>query len=135
MAKTKRTRGPLDIRIEGIQVILNVRDMGTSRAFYKGILGFEEVDWGTDDFTSVNRENAGIYLCKGGQGNPGTWIWIGFDGDIYQLYEELKAKGVKIRQPPVRYGWAVELHVEDPDGHVLRFGTDPETSPEIGSPV
>ncbi|MDR6804592.1 putative lactoylglutathione lyase [Dyadobacter sp. BE34] len=72
-------------------------------------------------------------MCKGGQGNPGTWIWIGFDGDIYQLYEELKAKGVAIRQPPVRYDWAVELHVEDPDGHVLRFGTDPEAGAETES--
>lgn len=135
MANTERIRGPLGIHIEGIQVILNVRDMETSRAFYKDILGFEEAGWGSDDFTSLNRENAGIYLCKGGQGNPGTWIWIGFDGDIYQLYEQLKAKGVTIRQPPVRNAWALELHVEDPDGHVLRFGTDPGIYDESESPT
>jgi len=32
---------------------------------------------------------------------------------------------VKIRQAPTNYSWAMEMHVEDPDGHVLRFGTDP----------
>jgi len=78
----------LGIHIEGLQIILSVKDMNASKAFYKDILGFNEVDWGTDDFTSVNRENAGIYLCKGAQGNPGTWIWVGFDGDILKLHND-----------------------------------------------
>jgi len=114
------------MRVENITPILSVKDMTVSRSFYKNILGFEEADWGTDDFTSISRDKSGIYLCKGGQGNPGTWIWIGFDGDIFQLYNELKAKGVTIRQPPVNYSWALEMHIEDPDGHVIRFGTDPD---------
>ena len=118
-------RGKLSIRIENIQPILSVKDMTVSRHFYKDILGFNEADWGTDDFTSVNRDQPGIYLCKGGQGNPGTWVWIGFDGDIFKLHDELKERGVTIRQPPVNYSWAMEMHIEDPDGHVLRFGTDP----------
>jgi len=42
------------------------------------------------------------------------------------LYNELKANGVTIRQPPVNYSWALEMHIEDPDGHVIRFGTDPD---------
>ncbi len=122
----------LPIRIEGIQAILSVKDMNVSRAFYVGILGFKEVEWGSDNFTSVNRDSGGIYLCKGGQGNPGTWVWIGFDGDIFQLYSQLKAKGVTIRQTPTNYSWALEMQVEDPDGHVLRFGTDPDpTKPFI----
>lgn len=117
---------PLNIRIEGLQIILSVKDMNASRAFYTDILGFMEQPWGTDDFTSVNRENAGIYLARGAQGNPGTWLWVGFDGDIYRLHADLLAKGVRIRQAPTNYSWALELQVEDPDGHVLRFGTDPD---------
>ena len=120
------TIGKLPIRIEGIQPILSVKDMSTSRDFYIGLLGFEEEAWGNDSFTSISRDNAAIYLCKGAQGNPGTWLWIGFDGNIYSLYDELKAKGAVIRQPPVNYSWALEMHVEDPDGHVLRFGTEPD---------
>src|SRR5688500_16377949 len=101
---TKQTiQAKLPIRIENIQPILSVKDMTISRHFYKEILGFDEADWGSDDFTSMSRDNAGIYLCKGGQGNSGTWVWIGFDGDIYRLYEERKAKGVTIKHPPVNY--------------------------------
>ena len=109
----------LPIRIESIQAILSVKDMKVSKAFYTGILGFKEADWGDDNFTSMNRDKSGIYLCKDGQGNPGTWIWIGFDGDIFSLYHQLIAKGVTVRQPPVNYSWALEMQVEDPDGHVL----------------
>lgn len=118
--------GTINFRIENIQPILNVKDMAASRLFYKDILGFTEADWGTDDFTSINRDKSGIYLCKNGQGNTGTWLWIGFDGDIFSLYNDLKEKGIAIKQPPMNFSWALELHVEDPDGHVLRFGTDPD---------
>jgi catechol 2,3-dioxygenase-like lactoylglutathione lyase family enzyme len=116
----------LPMHIENIQAILSVRDMNVSRAFYVDILGFREAEWGNDNFTSINRDKAGIYLCKGGQGNPGTWVWIGFDGDIFSLHDQLKAKGVTIRQSPTNYSWALEMHVVDPDGHVLRFGTEPD---------
>jgi hypothetical protein len=38
----------------------------------------------------------------------------------------LQLKGVTIRQAPTNYPWDLEIHVEDPDGHVLRMGSDPE---------
>jgi catechol 2,3-dioxygenase-like lactoylglutathione lyase family enzyme len=115
----------LAYRIENIQPILSIKDMAASRYFYKEILGFEEADWGNDGFSAFNRDRSGIYLCKGGQGNSGTWIWVGFDGDIFSLHQELLTKGVKIKQPPLNFSWALEMHIEDPDGHILRFGTDP----------
>ncbi|MFI5152702.1 MAG: VOC family protein [Chitinophagales bacterium] len=114
------------MRIENIAPILSVRDMNASRSFYKNILGFEEAAWGNDQFTSFSRDQSGIYLCRGEQGKPGTWIWIGFDGDIFAIYDELKSKNVKIILPPTNYSWAMEMRIEDPDGHVLRFGTDPD---------
>ena len=115
-----------DFRIENVTPILNVSDMNRSLAFYTDILGFEKADWGDDSFTSINRDKMGIYLCKGAQGVSGTWIWIGFDGDIFSLHQQLKAKGVTIQLPPTNFSWAYELQVVDPDGHVLRFGTDPD---------
>jgi catechol 2,3-dioxygenase-like lactoylglutathione lyase family enzyme len=123
------TRDNADIRIENIQPILSVKDIAVSREFYVNTLGFEEAEWGDNNFTSISRDNCGIYLCRGEQGNPGTWIWIGFDGDIFSLYNELKEKGVAIRQPPISHPWAMEMQIEDPDGHVLRFGTDPVSEP------
>lgn len=113
-------------KLECINPILNVKNMAVSRKFYIDLLGFTEAEWGNDTFTSINRDNTGIYLCQGAQGQPGMWLWVGFDGDIFALYEELVSKGVTIRQPPLNYSWALEMLVEDPDGHVLRFGTEPD---------
>lgn len=116
----------IPVRLECITPILYVKDMSVSLAFYVGLLGFKNAEWGDDNFTSVNRDNTGLYLCKGAQGNPGTWVWMGFDGDIQALYQALVSKGVTIKLPPTNYPWAYEMAIADPDGHVLRFGTDPD---------
>lgn len=115
----------LNFRVENVTPILRVKDMSRSIAFYTDILGFRNAEWGDENFTSVNRDGKGIYLCRGEQGVAGTWIWIGFDGNIFSLYQSLMSKGVKIKLPPTNFTWALEMQVEDPDGHVLRFGTDP----------
>jgi predicted lactoylglutathione lyase len=113
-------------KIERIDPILCVRDIPSSVAFYREALGFTEAEWGDENFTSVGKDNCSIYLCRNSQGNAGTWVWIGFDGDIFELHDRLIGKGVKILQPPINYSWALEIHIEDPDGHVLRLGTDPD---------
>lgn len=82
------------IRVENVTAILSVKNMNVTRSFYVGLLGFTEDDWGTDEFTSFRHSGGGFYACQGHQGNPGTWMWIGFDGDIFALYEELKAAGI-----------------------------------------
>ncbi|MGI9076014.1 MAG: DUF3303 family protein [Gemmatimonadaceae bacterium] len=111
-------------RFEGAEPILSVRDMAVSVRYYVEVLGFKSADWGTDDFTTVTRDAAGIYLCQGNQGRSGTWAWIGVE-DVGLLYDEYQASGAKIRQEPTNYPWAYEMKVEDPDGHVLRFGSQP----------
>lgn len=95
MAPTNEPR----TRFEGSAPILKVADMSVSIRYYVDVLGFKNADWGTDDFTSVNRDGAGIYLCRGGQGQAGTWVWIGVE-DVEALYEEYKASGARIRHPP-----------------------------------
>lgn len=111
-------------RFENAAPILRVADMTASVRYYVDVLGFRNADWGTDDFTSVNRDAAGIYLCRAGQGCEGTWAWIGVE-DVRALYREYQATGARIRHAPRNYPWALEMHVEDPDGHVLRFGSEP----------
>ncbi|MBS1507995.1 MAG: VOC family protein [Bacteroidetes bacterium] len=118
----------LKFRVENIVPVLYVKDMARSLAFYIDVLGFTEAEWGDENFTSIGRDRSGIYLCKGGQGQPGTWVWIGFDGDIQTLHQFLISKGITIKLPPTNFPWAFEMHVQDPDGHVLRFGTDPDSS-------
>lgn len=114
------------IRVENVTAILSVKDMKATRAFYVDLLGFKEEDWGTDEFTCFRHSGSGFYACLGHQGNPGTWLWIGFDGDIFALYEELKAANITIRLPPTNYSYALEMGIYDPDGHVLRLGKEPD---------
>ena len=106
--------------------ILRVANMKASVNYYVEILGFQNADWGSDDFTSVNRDQAGIYLCQGGQGQAGTWVWVGVE-NVEELYQEYKTSGAKILHGPRNYPWALEMHVEDPSGHVIRFGSEPLT--------
>jgi uncharacterized glyoxalase superfamily protein PhnB len=112
-------------RFENIQPILRVEDIEKSVRYYVDVLGFTKAPWG-DFFTFVSRDRCRIYLCEGSQGHPGTWVWAGVE-DVDLLYEEYKAAGAIIRVPPRNYPWAFEMHVEDPDGHVLRFGSEPKT--------
>ena len=106
--------------------ILRVRSLAASLTYYVDILGFQSAEWGTKFFTMVSRDGADIYLCQGNQGAPGTWVWIGVE-DVAVLYEEYQANGAKIRLRPGNFPWAYEMHVEDPDGHVLRFGSERRT--------
>ena len=98
--------------------------MATAVRYYVDVLGFKNAPWGNEFLTSVNRDREGIYLCKGGQGHVGGWAWVGVE-DTVKLYDELKAKGAKIHHAPRNYPWALEMHVGDPDGNVLRFGSEP----------
>ncbi len=111
--------------VECIDPILRVEDMAASVRYYVDVLGFEKAPWGNDDFTQVGRDGRGIYLCRGGQGRGGAWVWIGVE-DVRALYPILKERGAIIRQEPKNEPWALEMQIEDPDGNVLRFGSDPE---------
>jgi predicted enzyme related to lactoylglutathione lyase len=117
------------MHVECIDPILRVEDMSASVAFYVGVLGFENAPWGTNEFTRVERDFRGIYLCRGGQGHAGTWVWIGVD-DVRALHRALVARGARIRSEPRNEPWGLEMQVEDPDGHVLRFGSDREDDAE-----
>jgi predicted lactoylglutathione lyase len=114
------------IRVECITPILRVNSVAASIRFYVDVLGFK-VNWGGEDdstFASISCDGRSIMLAQGEQGQPGTWMWIGVE-DIEPLFAEYKAKGVKFREPPTNYPWAYEMKIEDPDGHVLRFGSEP----------
>jgi predicted enzyme related to lactoylglutathione lyase len=122
---TREDDGP--VRFECSNPILRIEDMAASLRFYVDGLGFKNAEWGNDEFTSVSRDRATIFLCVGDQGLGKAWVWIGVE-DAGKLHEELIAKGVKVRMPPTNFPWALEIHVEDPDGNVLRLGSDPEES-------
>jgi catechol 2,3-dioxygenase-like lactoylglutathione lyase family enzyme len=111
-------------RFEHADPILRVEDMARSIRYYTEILGFTVEDWSGDDFGCVTRDGASIYLSLRDQGQSGTWVWIGV-ADVACLFEEYAANRAGIAQPPKNFPWALEMHVIDPDGHVLRFGSEP----------
>ncbi|MGH7579311.1 MAG: glyoxalase superfamily protein [Gemmatimonadales bacterium] len=116
--------------VECITPILRVTNLSASLRYYVTVLGFV-VDWGGEpgsEMASVSRDGHAIMLCHGGQGQPGTWVWIGVE-DITPLYRQYRALGATIRQEPVNHAWAYEMQIEDPDGHVLRFGSEPRAEP------
>ncbi|HKW15784.1 MAG TPA: VOC family protein [Candidatus Krumholzibacteria bacterium] len=117
---------PRKTRFENAQPILRVSNMSISVRYYVDVLGFQSADWGNDDFTMLSRDQAFIYLCRGSQGSAGTWVWVGVK-DADALYSEYRASGARVQQAPRNYPWAYEFHVADPDGHVLRFGSEPKS--------
>jgi catechol 2,3-dioxygenase-like lactoylglutathione lyase family enzyme len=116
---------PESVRFECIDPILRVSEMARSVAYYVDVLGFTNAAWGTDEFTHVGRDGRGIYLCREGQGRGGAWVWIGVS-DVRALHALYRERGAVIRSEPANLPWALEMQVEDPDGNVLRFGSDPE---------
>jgi catechol 2,3-dioxygenase-like lactoylglutathione lyase family enzyme len=110
--------------IENVTPILRVDNLDASRRYYIQTRGFS-LDWEADGAISVSRDGKSIMLVEGEQGQPGTWLWIGVeDADVF--YAEFSAKGAHILSPPENFSWAYEFAVEDPDGHVLRIGSDPK---------
>jgi catechol 2,3-dioxygenase-like lactoylglutathione lyase family enzyme len=119
------------VEFGGVTPILRVASLETSLAYYVGVLGFTE-HWRDVGFASVGRGRVSVMLCEGDQGSPGTWVYVGVS-DADALHEELRARGALIRHPPTNYPWrARELHVSDPDGHVLRLGSDAVPGEPVG---
>ena len=109
---------------EEVTPILNVKDLPASMDYYVQKLGFEKLwDWGDPPtFGCVRRGKVEIFLCQGGQGQPGTWMAI-FLEDIDALFEEYKKTGATILEPPTNYPWGMrEMLVGDLDEHRMRLG-------------
>jgi len=116
---------------EGVTPVLRVESVNASIDYYVGVLGFH-LNWGYGGpFASVSRDKCAIFLSEGDQGHPGAWVWIGVN-DAAALEAEYRAQGAKIRHPPTNYPWAYEMQVEDLDGNVLRFGSDPIAGQPFG---
>lgn len=119
------------VEFEGTTPILRVADYDASVAWYVDVLGFE-LQWGDGTFGCVRRGAASLMLCEGSQGCAATWVWVGVS-DADALHDELRARGASIRHPPTNFPWGSrELHVFDPDGHVLRFGAENRPGEPLG---
>ena len=133
MSPTDTTKS-VRVAFHGVTPVLRVNDLEASLNYYVGVLGFK-MNWrddGGNSFASVSRGNCHLFLSVGDQGNPGSWMWIGVS-DVDALHGELLAKGASVRHPPANYPWGSrELHVEDLDGNVLRFGSENKPGEPFG---
>lgn len=112
------------MKFEKSNPILFSGDVKRSLKFYTEVLGFAESwEWGNPtDFGGVVKDDVEIFFCLNDQGNPGTWLAIILDS-VDDYYNQIKGKGAKILVEPVNREWNMrEMLIEDPDGHVIRFG-------------
>ncbi len=103
--------------------ILRVASLAASVEYFVTVLGFK-IDWEEAPvIASLSRDRCCLFLVEGDQGHPGSWAWVGV-ADVVALFEELRAKGARIRHPPTNYYWGLEMQIEDLDGNVLRLASD-----------
>lgn len=117
----------MQLKIDSMAFILNVRDVLETERFYAEHLGIQ--------FTRNTEEDGSIWLLARiggevemlvfpGDPRPGNTPGIVFglaEGGIDTLVESLAAAGVEIVTPVTEApgGWSAD--VRDPDGHVISF--------------
>ncbi|MEP7319703.1 MAG: glyoxalase superfamily protein [Panacibacter sp.] len=109
---------------ESVVPILYSTDVKKSIAYYIEQLAFDD-QWSWDEpttFGGVSKDCVRLFFCLNYQGNPGTWIAINVD-NVDEYYETIKARGATILSAPEDKEWFMrEMLVEDPNGHIIRFG-------------
>ena len=102
--------------------ILRVSSLAASVEYFVTVLGFQ-IDWEAAAITSVSRDRCCLFLVQDDEApGAGTWAWIGV-GDLEQVFDELRAKGARIRHPPSSHAWGMEMQIEDLDGNVLSLAS------------
>ena len=113
-----------NVSAESLVPILYVRDFAEAMDYYTGKLLFERLwDWGDPpSFGAVRLGQVEIFFCLGEQGHPGTWLSI-FLEDVDEYCERITRLGAEVIRGPANEPWGMrEMHVRDPNQHVLRFG-------------
>jgi catechol 2,3-dioxygenase-like lactoylglutathione lyase family enzyme len=118
--------------VTGLTPILYASDFQRLMDYFVDKLGFRKLwDWGAPPtFGAVGRDHAEIFLCQGGQGQPGTWLSV-FVEDVDELHAEVVRRGAIVKVGPTDEPWGMrEMQIECPDGHILRMGHHIPQAPE-----
>lgn len=111
------------ITTECLTPILYVRDFREATNYYTKKLLFDlRWKWGKPpSFGCVSLGRVEIFLCLKAQGHPGTWLSL-FMEDVDDYFERITKKGADIIYGPKDEPWGCrEIHVRDPNQHVIRF--------------
>ena len=105
-------------------IVLIVKDMDRSLAFYRDVVGLS-VEMHSPYWSSLSAGNISLGLHPEGQHvkvAPGTGCTFGFEvADIQNTVAELKTKGAKVLKEPKHenFGWLAEI--ADPDGYIVQL--------------
>ncbi|MBI2928602.1 MAG: VOC family protein [Verrucomicrobia bacterium] len=103
--------------------ILYVRDFREAAQYYTKKLLFDLLwEWGKPpSFGCVGLGKVEIFFCLGAQGQPGMWMSI-FMEDVDDYLERITKAGAEVIYGPKDEPWGCrEIHVRDPNQHVIRF--------------
>ncbi|HEX4665473.1 MAG TPA: VOC family protein [Chthoniobacterales bacterium] len=116
-------------------ILLEVKDMKASVAFYRDLLGLR-VKSEKPDFTLLESGNVGVFLSTGHwewdearpkNARPGWGMYPHFDvADVAEVIERARKAGYRIAQEPRKYNWGTEGFVADPDGYVWALVSPPK---------
>lgn len=101
---------------------LPVANVAQTQRYYRDVFGFTiDWTWGDNDYGSVSRDEAIIYLCATND-PPAPATLIIHVGDVDALHADWFARGAIILAPPDDMPWGIrEFTVQDPNGHRLRL--------------
>jgi catechol 2,3-dioxygenase-like lactoylglutathione lyase family enzyme len=117
-------------RLQGIRLILAVRDLRAATDFYVNVLGFgRDFGDGSDGWSWLSRDGfrVGLGECPeavpaGELGDHSYVAYVHVD-DVDGLYAELVSRGASIRSPPETKPWGMrEIALRTPEGHRMTFG-------------
>ena len=118
-------------RLEGIRLILAVRNLRSATDFYVDALGFRrDFGDGSDGWSWLSRDGVRVGLGECADAMPahelGDHSYVAYVSvdDVEGLYAEFISRGVPIRTPPETKPWGMrEFAVQTPDGHRMTFGS------------
>ena len=119
------------MKAKALTPILYVDDLQEAIKYYVEVLTFEHKwSWGDPaDFAAVGFGEIEIFFCEKGQGSPGMWLSIFID-NIDGYLNEIKNRGAMIQYGPRDEPWGCrEIHVKDPNNHIIRFTQSLEEGP------
>lgn len=105
-------------------IVLVVKDMDRSVAFYRDIVGLK-VEMHTPYWSSLSAGNITLGLhpeSAHAKAAPGMGCTFGFEvSDIHKVVGELKAKGVTVPMEPRDDGFGWLAIFNDPDGYSVQL--------------
>jgi len=117
----------------GGATVFTVRDLGTSVAHYRDVLGFEiTFQYGEPPYYAcLCRDEVSLHLRTGRAPNwvPGNGAMCVFVSDVDALHSELATRGARVVKPPQDYAYGMrDFDIADLDGNQLTFGMESKSA-------